>query len=153
MGNNAPHMTKVCLCLAPISANSAAYTILVVDTLGYRHARFIFNFGVVGSAPTVLKLTSAEPTTAPTIGTDTTLTGAADLTGAVYGTGTAPALSTVVAASIHVIDVDLKGKNRYFLPAVTAGTTTLCAITCQLFHPEIMPDTTAEKGLTQYTYV
>ena len=104
-------------CLQPVSANGAAYTINVVDTMGYNYATYVVYVGAIAADLTVLKLTEADVKASATA-----LTGAADITGAVFGTAPAPALATVVANTRHVFHVRLGGnRKRYQLPAATAG--------------------------------
>jgi hypothetical protein len=125
----------------------------VVDTLGYRYARYVFYFGAMDIAAVALKVQEADAKT-----NATTLTSGADITGAVFGTSTNDAgiASTLPSATddnkFFTVEIDLRGRKRYLNPVITLGdgaAGTFVAAWCELSRAEITPTTAAQKGVSQ----
>lgn len=133
--------------------DNASLTCQVVDTQGFRFARYVFYIGATDIAFDALKLQEADAKTDAT-----TLTSGADITGAVYGTSTNTAGSTSSLPSdtadntFVTIEVDLRGRKRYLNPVVTCGNGTAgtyVAAWCELYRGETTPTTAAQKGCGQ----
>ena len=133
--------------------DNASLTCQVVDTQGFRYARYVFYFGAMDIAASALKVQEADAKSSATA-----LTSGADITGAVYGTSTNDAGSTSTLPSatdddkFFTIEIDLRGRKRYLNPVVTLGDgvagTYVCAW-CELYRGEITPTTAAQKGASQ----
>ena len=133
--------------------NNAALTCNVIDTLGYRRCRISFYLGATDIALSALKVQEADAKSS-----STALTSGADITGAVYGTSTNDAGSTSSLPSatddnkIFTVEIDLRGRKRYLLPAATVGSGSTGAFLCivaELFDGENVPTTATQKGLAQ----
>lgn len=133
--------------------DNASLTCQVVDTLGYRFARYVFYFGAMDIAATALKIQEADAKSSATA-----LTSGADITGAVYGTSTNDAGSTSALPTatdddkFFTVEIDLRGRKRYLNPVATMGDgaagTFVCAW-CELYRGEQVPTTAAQKGVSQ----
>ena len=129
--------------LAPISLNSAANTPLVVDTKGYAYAVFTVQFGVIGGAATVMRVTEC----ATTNGTYTAITG---LT-ASGATGDGRLPQTTDAGKAFKFYLPITGaRKRYLNCEITTGATTLVSVGCDLSRAEQSPNSTSELGLAGY---
>ncbi len=98
--------------------DNASFTTAIVDTLGYNYATVYCYLGATDIAFTALKLQHSD---------DSGMSGAADISGCVYGTstdayGTASALPTSTDDNkIFAFHVDLNGKKRYLDLVATIG--------------------------------
>lgn len=143
--------TKLVNALGAVSS-SGAYTCNVIDTAGYDRLTVIVNFGLIGAGDyTVLKLTESDvPSSATALGGTPN-----DVPGAVCGTS----LNINGAASVFPgnaddgklveFQVDLRGRKRYILLAMTAGAAALASATGILSRAEQAPVTMAERGVFQ----
>jgi hypothetical protein len=142
--------TKFVHALAPVSLNGAGTTI-AIDTLGYDYCTFVVSFGLLGAADnTVLKVQEADALTDAN-----TLTSGADVTGLVVGTSLNIAGSTSTHAgdtsdgTLHLFEVDLRGRKRYLDLAITTGAAGLVAVIAILSRAEQAPQTAAQRGCAQ----
>ena len=142
--------TKFVNLIPPVAIkDNTAWVTTEVDTLGYDYATFIVNLGASDIAVAALKLTES----------DTSGSGFADVTGAIYGTsatiaGSTSALPTATDDDdIFVIEVDLRGgRKRYMDVSATAGngtTGTYASGICILSRATNVPQTAAERGCNQ----
>lgn len=129
--------------------DDSAYTTGAVDTLGFRFARFVVYLGATDIAMAALKVQESD---------DSGMSGAADITGAVFGTSTADtgSASTLPSATddnkFFTVEIDLRGRKRYLDLGATAGngsTGTFLAAWCELYRGEQTPTTAAQKGVSQ----
>jgi hypothetical protein len=124
--------------------DNAAFTTNSIDTAGFDYLTVICSVGATDIAMAALKLQTSD--------TDGSY---ADLTGAIFGTSTniAGSTSALPAADddnkIFVIEVDLRGKKRYFDLSATAGDGTVgtyFSAVAILSRGEISPITAAGRG-------
>lgn len=129
--------------------DNAAFTTATVDTLGFRFARFVVYFGAMDIAAAALKVQESD---------DSGMSGAADITGAVFGTSTNDAGSTSSLPSatddnkFFTVEIDLRGRKRYLDLSLTGGdgsAGTYAAAWCELYRGENTPTTAAQKGVSQ----
>jgi len=125
--------------------DNASATTAEIDTKGYRHLRVVAYLGATDIAMTALKLTES----------DTSGSGHADITGAVYGTSTDIAGNTSALPTaddddkFFVFDVDLRGRKRFIDVTATCGNGsngTYLAIFAELYRGEASPSSIAEMG-------
>lgn len=128
--------------------NNTSFTAAEVDTLGFAYATYYFYLGATDVALTALKLQE----------TDTTGSGYADVSGAVFGTSTNSAGSTSTLPSatddnkLFAIRVDLRGRKRFQKPTVTIGNGTTGGFVTAwavLERAYEAPNTAAERGVSQ----
>jgi hypothetical protein len=128
---------------AAILDNTSATT-NSIDTLGYDYLQVVCLVGATDIAMAALKLQTSD--------TDSSY---ADLTGAIFGTstnidGSTSALPTATDDNkVFVIEVDLRGKKRYFDLVATAGNGTAgtyFSAVAVLSRGEIAPITAAGRG-------
>lgn len=133
--------------------DNASLSCLVVDTLGFRFARYVVWLGATDIALTACKIQEADATT-----DTTTLTSGVDITGAIYGTSVNDAGSTSSLPSatddnkFFTFEIDLRGRKRYLNPVITVGDGTagaFAAVWCELHRGENTPTTAAQKGVAQ----
>ena len=133
--------------------DNASLTCNVVDTLGFRFARYVFYFGAMDIAVATLKIQEADAKSS-----GTALTSGADITGAVFGTSTNDTGSTSTLPSatddnkFFTVEIDLRGRKRYLNPVATMGdgaAGTFVAVHCELYRGENVPTTAAQKGVAQ----
>jgi len=126
--------------------DNAAYTTAAIDTLGYDHCTIVTYLGATDIAMTVLKVQESD---------DSGMSGAADVTGLVWGTSTNIDGSTSALPSatddnkFQVAQIDLRGRKRYIDINATAGdgsAGTYAAIFAILEGGEVGPVTMAECG-------
>lgn len=129
--------------------DNAAFTTATVDTLGFRYARFVVYLGALDIAVSALKVQESD---------DSGMSGAADVTGAVFGTSANDAGSTSTLPSatddnkFFTVEIDLRGRKRYLDLNLTGGdgsTGTFAAAWCELYRGENTPTTAAQKGVSQ----
>ena len=125
--------------------NNASYTTAEIDTKGFRHMRIVAHLGATDIAMTALKATES----------DTTGSGHADITGAVFGTSTDIAGNTSALPTANddnkffIIDLDLRGRKRFIDVTATAGngsTGTYLAIWAELYQGEQKPVSLTNMG-------
>lgn len=135
-----PKLPKFLNTVAPILVDNTAITSTAVDTLGFHYARFIFAFGVMDIAMTVVPKVTHCSTSGGTY---------ADITGA--------AVVTLPVETddglLYVIDVALDGTERYLKAAGTmddgALGNNICVI-CELYRADITLNTATGAGLDEY---
>jgi len=132
-----------------IIVDNAAFATAAVDTLGFRYARFVVFLGALDIAVTALKVQESDASD---------MAGAADITGAVFGTSAndTGATSTLPSATadngFFTVEIDLRGRKRYLDLNLTGGdgaAGTYAAAWCELYRGEITPTTAAQKGVAQ----
>lgn len=138
------HNCKYAGAISPqIIKDNAAWTATEVDTLGWDYAEFI---GLVGA--TDIAMASF------TIG-DSDTSGSGHSAYVTFGTtvnidGSASELPAAGDDdTLQAVQVDLRGRKRYHLPAATAGNGTAgtyFSMVCRLSRGEQMPNTVAEAG-------
>ena len=145
---NALQNVKVLLTTPPVaSVNNASALTTTIDTLGFDYAKILACVGVADAAMTALKVQESDYAN---------MSGAADVTGLVYGTSTniAGSTSSLPASTndntIFAFDVDLKARKRYLDVVATVGNagTTGAFLTCVtiLGRPETSKDTATLQG-------
>lgn len=98
--------------------DNASYTTATIDTLGYSYANIYCYFGAMDIAMVALKVQQSD---------DSGMSGAADVTGLVYGTstdayGTASIIPTATDDNkLFCFTINLAGKKRYLDLVATAG--------------------------------
>jgi hypothetical protein len=127
--------------------DNAAVTTTAVDTFGFNKMKVVVYLGDTDIAMTALKLTESD---------DSGMSGATDITGAIFGTSVNPdtgATSALPTASddnkFFVFFVDLKGRKRYIDLAATAGdgtAGTFIAAWAELSDALTVPSTAAGRG-------
>jgi len=127
--------------------DNTSFATAAIDTAGFDYLQVVVTLGATDIALTVLKLQTSD--------TDGSY---ADLTGAVFGTSTGidGVASTLPSATddnkIFVIEVDLRGKKRWFDLVATIGDGSaggFLAVTAILSKSEIAPITAAGRGAAQ----
>lgn len=140
--------TKVINVTPPVaSVNNASAATTTIDTLGFDYANIYCALGVADAAMTVLKVQESDYAN---------MSGAADVTGLIYGTSSniAGSTSSLPASTndntIFGFDIDLRARKRYLDVVATvgsAGTTgAFIAIQAVLSRAEQAPTTAAERG-------
>lgn len=133
--------------------DNTSLTCNVIDTLGYDVCEVIVSLGATDIAVTALKVQESD-----TKASATSLTGGADVTGAVYGTSSNDTGSTSSLPSatddnkLYSIHLDLRGRKRYLLPVVTFGDGTsggFGTVIALLGRAKDAPRTAAEAGYAQ----
>lgn len=133
--------------------DNASLTCQVVDTQGFRFARYVFYFGAMDIAVVALKIQEADAKSSATA-----LTSPTDVTGAIYGTSNndTGVASTLPSATdddkFFTVEIDLRGRKRYLNPVATMGDgaagTFVCAW-CELYRGENTPTIATDKGAAQ----
>jgi hypothetical protein len=122
--------------------DNASFATTTIDTLGFNKAAIYFQLGATDIAMTALKVQESD---------DSGMSGAADITGAVYGASGAPALPTATDDNkIFGFFIDLKGRKRYLDVVATAGdgsTGTFGACIAELYNGNVTSDDATERGL------
>jgi hypothetical protein len=122
--------------------DNASFTTTTIDTFGFNKVAIYFSLGATDIAMTALKLQESD---------DSGMSGAADITGAVYGASGAPALPTADDDNkVFGFFVDLKGRKRYIDVVATAGNGsvgTFGACTAHLYNPLTTEDNATQRGL------
>lgn len=145
-----PVMHKLVSVTPPAAiVDNAAFTTATVDTQGWKFARFVVYFGAMDIAAAALKVQESD---------DSGMSGAADITGAVFGTSTNTAGSTSTLPSatddnkFFTVEIDLRGRKRYLDLGLTGGDGTsgsFAAAWCELYRGETGATTAAQKGVSQ----
>jgi hypothetical protein len=122
--------------------DNASFATTTIDTLGFNKVAIYFALGATDIAMTALKVQESD---------DSGMSGAADITGAVYGATGAPALPSADDDNkIFGFFIDLKGRKRYLDVVATAGdgsTGTFGACTAHLYNPLTTEDNATQRGL------
>jgi hypothetical protein len=122
--------------------DNASFATTTIDTLGFNKVAIYFALGATDIAMTALKIQESD---------DAGMSGAADITGAVYGVTGAPALPSADDDNkIFGFFIDLKGRKRYLDVVATAGdgsTGTFGACTAHLYNPLTTEDNATQRGL------
>ena len=122
--------------------DNASFATTTIDTLGFNKVAIYFQLGATDIAMTALKVQESD---------DSGMSGAADITGAVYGASGAPALPTATDDNkIFGFFIDLKGRKRYLDVVATAGdgsTGTFGACIAELYNGNVTSDDATERGL------
>jgi hypothetical protein len=126
--------------------DNASLTTATIDTAGYAYARVFVYLGATDIAMAALKMQESDASD---------MTGAADITGLVYGTSSniAGSTSALPTASddnkCFLFEIDLRGRKRYLDLVATAGdgtTGTYACAWCELSNPSDAPMTASERG-------
>jgi hypothetical protein len=93
--------------------DNASFTTNTIDTAGYGKVAIFFALGATDIAMTALKVQESD---------DSGMSGAADITGCVFGASGAPALPTATDDNkIFGFFINLAGRDRYLDLVATAG--------------------------------
>ena len=127
--------------------DNASFTTAIIDTLGYHKLAVTVYLGALDIALTALKLQESD---------DSGMSGAADITGCVFGTSTNPDTNAVSALPTATDDnkfftfyVDLQGRKRYIDLVATGGdgaTGTFLTAWADLFNGNEVPDSATDRG-------
>lgn len=135
---------KIVFALDETSTTAAATATARFDTLGYDQLSILVRAGtanVVSNKPTVLKLQEADTTDASNL---------ANISGFVGGTDfTIPNANTVATATLqndYQFNVDLRGRKRYIVVAISPATTQLIKAVGILTRGEQSPSTAAKAN-------
>jgi len=122
--------------------DNASFATLTIDTFGFNKVAIYFALGATDIAMTALKVQESD---------DSGMSGAADITGAVYGASGYAALPTADDDNkVFAFFIDLKGRKRYLDVVATAGdgsTGTFGACTAHLYNGNVTTDDATERGL------
>ena len=144
--NPAQHEKFVSITPPAAIVDNASYTTSTIDTKGYAYLRVFAYLGATDIAMAALKLQESD---------DSGMSGAADITGLVYGTSANVAGSTSALPSAtddnkcFVFEVDLRGRKRYIDLVATAGdgtTGTYLTAFALLSRPGDVPVSASERG-------
>lgn len=123
--------------------NNAGFTVAALDTKGFDYVDFYVILGATDIAVATMKLTSS----------DASGSGYTDFVGSRYGTDGSNTLPSATDDNhIFAWHVDLKGKQRYWKPALTAGsgsTGTYACIIAVLSRAQQAPYTASDRGLAE----
>lgn len=121
--------------------DNASFSTTTIDTAGYGKLAVYFSLGATDIAMSALKIQESD---------DSGMSGAADITGLVYGASGAPALPSATDDNkIFGFFVNLAGRKRYLDVVATAGdgsTGTYGSCVAVLYNGEGINDAT-ERGL------
>jgi hypothetical protein len=121
--------------------DNASFTTNTIDTAGFGKLAVYFSLGATDIAMAALKLQESD---------DSGMSGAADITGCVYGATGAPALPTATDDNkVFGFFVNLAGRDRYIDVVATAGdgsAGTFGACTAILYNGDPINDAT-DRGL------
>lgn len=145
-----PGRYKTVLLTPPAAiVDDAAFTTAALDTKGFGHAEIFVAFGAMDIAATVLKVQESDASD---------MTGAADITGTIFGTdandtGSTSTLPSATADNtIMKFEIDLKGRKRYLDCLLTGGngtTGTYAVVWAHLHEADEPPISATEKGVAQ----
>ncbi len=146
---HAQNVKQVLVTPGVASVNNASAVTAAIDTAGFDYCTIYVQVGVADAAMTALKVQESDYSN---------LSGAADVTGLVYGTSTDIAGSTsALPAStndntVWAFEIDLKARKRYLDVVATVGAagTTGAFLTAQAYlsRAEQAPTTAAGRGVT-----
>lgn len=144
--NEAQHDKFVSITPPAAIVDNASYTTATLDTKGYAYARVFVYLGATDIAMTALKIQESD---------DSGMSGAADVTGLIYGTsadvtGATSALPSATDDNkCFVFEIDLRGRKRYLDLVATAGdgsAGTFAAAFALLSRAGDCPVTPTERG-------
>lgn len=111
--NSLQNVKVVNFCPPGAVVDAADFTTTAIDTAGFGKCAIFFSLGATDIAMGALKLQQSD---------DSGMSGAADITGAVYGASGAPALPSATDDNkVYAFHVSLQGKKRYLDLVATAG--------------------------------
>ena len=111
--NSLQNVKVVNFCPPGAIVDNADFTTTAIDTAGFGKCAVFFSLGATDIAMGALKLQQSD---------DSGMSGAADITGAVYGASGAPALPSATDDNkVYAFHVSLQGKKRYLDLVATAG--------------------------------
>lgn len=111
--NSLQNVKVVNFCPPGAVVDNADFTTTAIDTAGFGKCAIFFSLGATDIAMAALKLQESD---------DSGMSGAADITGAVYGASGAPALPSATDDNkVYAFHVSLQGKKRYLDLVATAG--------------------------------
>jgi hypothetical protein len=111
--NSLQNVKVVNFCHPGAIVDNADFTTTAIDTAGFGKCAVFFSLGATDIAMGALKLQQSD---------DSGMSGAADITGAVYGASGAPALPSATDDNkVYAFHVSLQGKKRYLDLVATAG--------------------------------
>jgi len=140
-----PPMKFVAITPPAAIKDNASWTTAEIDTLGWKRCLIVTHLGATDIAAAALTVTES----------DTSGSGHANVTGAIWGTsdnidGSTSALpSASDDDTFQVCDLDLRARKRYLDVTATAGdgtSGTYATIFAILLEPEIAPTTATEYG-------
>ena len=112
--NSLQNVKVVNFCPPGAIVDNADFTTTAIDTAGFGKVAVFFSLGATDIAMGALKLQQSD---------DSGMSGAADITGAVFGASGAPALPSATDDNkVYAFHVSLQGKKRYLDLVATAGT-------------------------------
>lgn len=139
--------TKIVAITPPAAiVDNASFTTAAIDTAGYNYAMIVVQLGSTDIAMTALKVQESDASD---------MTGAADVTGLVFGTSTNIAGSTSALPvatddnKFQCFEVNLTGRKRYLDVVATGGdgtAGTYMSAFCILSSAASAPRTAAERG-------
>ncbi|CAB4141838.1 hypothetical protein UFOVP422_12 [uncultured Caudovirales phage] len=122
--------------------DNADFVTAAIDTAGFGKCAVFFTLGATDIAMTALKLQQSD---------DSGMSGAADITGAVYGASGAPALPSATDDNkVYAFHVSLQGKRRYLDLVATAGngsTGTYGSAVALLYNGNDFDPTATDQGV------
>ena len=111
--NSLQNVKVVNFCPPGAIVDNADFTTTAIDTAGFGKVAVFFSLGATDIAMSALKLQQSD---------DSGMSGAADITGAVYGASGATALPSATDDNkVYAFHVSLQGKKRYLDLVATAG--------------------------------
>lgn len=117
--NQAQNMKVVNYCPPTAIKDNASFTTNAIDTAGFGKLAIYFTLGATDIAMTALKVQESD---------DSGMSGAADITGLVYGTSANPETGTTSALptadndnGVFAFFINLSGRKRYIDVVATAG--------------------------------
>lgn len=127
--------------------DDAAFTTDIVDTKGFRKARFVVGLGALDIALAALKLQESDASN---------MASAGDVTGADFSVSPLTLPSADDDNKLYAIHVDLRGKKRYMDLSLTGGNGsngTYAVAWVDLYDAEEMPNSATERGFAQEAIV
>lgn len=127
--------------------DAAAFTTDIIDTIGFRKARFVVGLGALDIAVTAMKLTHSN---------DSGMSGAADISGADFSVSPLTLPSATDDNKLYAIHVDLRGKKRYMDLSLTGGdgsSGSYAVAWVDLYDAEEAPNSATERGFAQEAFV
>ena len=111
--NSLQNVKVVNFCPPGAIVDNADFTTTAIDTAGFGKVAVFFSLGATDIAMSALKLQQSD---------DSGMSGAADITGAVYGASGATALPSATDDNkVYAFHVSLQGKKRYLDLVAPAG--------------------------------
>lgn len=140
--NALQHAKIVNICPPGAIVDNADFATTAIDTAGFGKCAVFFTLGATDIAMTALKLQQSD---------DSGMSGAADISGAVYGASGAPALPSATDDNkVYAFHVSLQGKKRYIDLVATAGngsTGTYGSAVAVLYNGNDFDPTATDQGV------